>query len=87
MEDKNNEPLKDLTGSDASNPDYYKRYPYESIEILEKVFGKNAVATFCLLTAFKYRMRLGYKGEGEKALKQDLDKEAWYLKKYHELIE
>lgn len=82
-----NEPLKDLTVSDASNPDYYKCYPYESIEILEKVFGKEAVATFCLLTAFKHRMRLGYKGEGEKALKQDLNKEAWYLKKYHELTD
>lgn len=36
---------------------------------------------YCLLNAFKYRMRLGHKDD----ISQDLAKEQWYLAKAQEL--
>jgi hypothetical protein len=45
------------------------------------VFGKEAVKNFCLVNAFKYRMRLGMKN----SIEEDLAKEKWYLDKAKEL--
>lgn len=45
------------------------------------IFGKEAVRQYCLITAFKYRMRLGHKD----AVDQELKKEKWYLDKAEEL--
>jgi len=43
-----------------------------------KVFGIDAVYHFCLLNAFKYRMRIGLKSSTSASY--DLAKEKWYLK-------
>lgn len=67
---------------DAINPDYYKSYPVETIDMMVAVFGKEATRQHCLLTAFKYRMRLGKKDN----VQQDLSKENWYLNKAESLI-
>ena len=45
----------------VNHPEHYNQYPVEAIEIMLKVFGMEAVYNFCLLNAFKYRMRLGIK--------------------------
>lgn len=66
---------------DAINPDYYKEYPDETIVMMEKLYGLEAVYNHCICNAFKYRMRLG----GKDDLKQELDKEEWYLSKAAEL--
>lgn len=66
---------------DMINPSHYKQYPIEVIEMMVSVFGEKRVADYCLITAFKYRMRLGHKDE----IKQELGKEEWYLNKYSQL--
>ena len=66
---------------DPTNPDYYRSYPVESIDMMLAIFGREAVRNFCLLSAYKYRMRLGKKDNTE----QDLAKEKWYLDKFNEL--
>jgi len=66
---------------DHINPTHYKQYPVEVIDMMLAIFGKEATRNYCLMTAFKYRMRLGHKD----AVEQELKKEAWYLAKAEEL--
>ena len=47
------------------------------------IWGVENVALWCEITAFKYRMRMGTKPEN--SIKQDLEKEAWYLNKARDL--
>jgi hypothetical protein len=68
---------------DPIDPSHYKQYPIEIIDMMVKVFGKERVADYCLVNAYKYRMRMGLK-PGQ-PVEQDLEKEKWYLKKYNEL--
>ena len=65
-------------------PEYYKSYSEETIDMMVAIFGSVAVADFCLINAFKYRMRMGNK-EGQ-SFEDDLSKERWYLKKSKELL-
>ena len=65
----------------VNHPAHYNQYPIEIIDMMIVVFGKEATFHFCLLNAFKYRMRAGNKQN----LQEDLDKEAWYLDKAKEL--
>ena len=66
---------------DPINPDYYNRYPLETIDMMVAIFGRDRVMDYCIITAFKYRMRVGKKDDTE----QDLAKEQWYLEKAEEL--
>lgn len=66
---------------DHINPSHYKQYPIEVIDMMIAIFGKEAARNYCLMTAFKYRMRLGHKD----AVDQELKKEKWYLDKAEEL--
>jgi len=63
------------------HPKHYTTYPIEVIDMMLAVFGKDRVRDYCLINAFKYRMRLGHKDN----VAQDLAKENWYLDKYKEL--
>ena len=65
----------------VNHPSHYNQYPIEIIDMMIAVFGKEATFHFCLLNAFKYRMRTGYKDD----IRQDLAKEKWYLNKAKEL--
>lgn len=47
------------------------------------IWGKEKVADWCEITAFKYRMRMGTKPNN--SIEQDLKKEQWYLNKAKEL--
>lgn len=49
--------------------------------MMVSIFGKEYTRMWCVMTAFKYRMRLGYKDD----INQDLAKEQWYLNKAKEL--
>ena len=66
-----------MSDEQVNHPDHYNQYPVEVIEMMVKIFGVEAVYHFCLLNAFKYRMRMGMK-INTTALK-DLQKEKWYL--------
>lgn len=65
----------------VNHPVHYNQYPIEIIDMMIIMFGKEATFNFCLLNAFKYRMRAGNKQN----LKEDLAKEQWYLNKAKKL--
>lgn len=68
-------------GNDPINPDHYKSYSVECIDMMVAIYGPEKAAIHCELTAFKYRMRAGKKGPVEECLA----KEQWYLNKAKEL--
>ena len=67
----------------VNHPSHYKNGKYEAIDIMIDVFGKDKVANFCELNAFKYLWRANNKGTDI----QDKKKAIWYLNKYIELKE
>lgn len=67
----------------VDHPTHYNNYDVEAIDMMEKIWGPEETAVFCKLNAFKYRMRMGTKPDN--SIQQDLKKEQWYIKKYHEL--
>lgn len=68
---------------DYINPNHYKNYSKEAIDIMIAAYGKEKVAIFCELSALKYRLRMGLKPD--QPIEQDLAKEKWYLDKVKEL--
>ena len=61
--------------ADNINPDHYKSSTsLECIESMEIIFGKEAVAQFCICNAWKYIWRWKNKN-GE----EDLNKARWYI--------
>ena len=69
-----------MTKEQVNHPDHYNKYPVEVIDMMVKIFGVNATYHFCLLNAFKYRMRMGLKSPNTTEFLNDLAKEKWYLK-------
>ena len=65
----------------VNHPSHYNQYPKETIDMMVDIFGKDAVRQWCVMTAFKYRMRMGLKD----GIEQDFNKEQWYLNKAKEL--
>lgn len=65
----------------VNHPSHYKNGKYEAIDIMIDVFGKDKVADFCELNAFKYLWRADNKGTDI----QDKKKAIWYLNKYIKL--
>lgn len=64
-----------------TSPSHYKVYDIESIEMMIRIWGKQRVAEWCEITAMKYRLRAGLKGDASECLA----KEKWYLAKWKEL--
>lgn len=65
----------DKAAEDAVNhPFHYETGKYECIEVMEEVFGRDAVENFCVCNAFKYLYRHKRKNGAE-----DLKKARWYL--------
>lgn len=69
------------TDDPVNHPPHYTQCEIECIDAMAILFGKEAVATFCKLNAFKYKYRAPFKGSQE----EDLKKADWYLKKAKEL--
>ena len=63
-----------------NHPDHYTNGGIECIDEMIVVFGKEAVADYCLLNVWKYRRRALYKNQEE-----DMQKSHWYMAKYMEL--
>ena len=76
---KNQESKNEETYEMVNHPSHYNKYDIEVIEMLRRIWGGDATALWCEMTAFKYRMRLGEKPENP--VEQDLKKEKWYLEK------
>jgi hypothetical protein len=70
---------------DNINPEHYKQLPKETIDAMVFIWGKEAVALHCQMSAFKYRMRLGHK-EGQE-LSDEIGKIKWYENKARKLRE
>ena len=70
-----NKQLKEM----VNHPDHYIS-KYECIDVMEEVFGSQAVKDFCICNAFKYLWRYKKKNGIE-----DLKKARWYLDKEIEL--
>lgn len=67
----------------VNSPNHYNNYSVEVIDMMEKIYGTDAVILFCELNAFKYRMRMGTKPD--QPIHRDIEKEKWYLNKAKEL--
>ena len=78
-EDVSNNETTDM----VDHPSHYNQSSMECIDEMILVFGKKAVADFCLCNVWKYRNRAPYKGNPP----QDAKKADWYMTKYKELIE
>lgn len=65
------------------DPDHYKQFPVETIDMMIRIWGVEAVITHCEITAFKYKMRLGSKPD--QPAERCLEKANWYLNKANEL--
>lgn len=72
---------EDLQKEMVNHPSHYKNGNIECIEAMIDVFGKDKVAAFCELNAFKYQWRANSKGTDI----QDKKKAVWYLNKYIKL--
>ena len=80
---KNIPQTKDEKYEMVNHPTHYNNYDKEVIEMMNDIWGPEETAIFCKLNAFKYRLRMGTKPGND--IQQDLNKEKWYLKKFHEL--
>ena len=85
---KNIEAGKIATGKDTAyemvdHPTHYNQYDIEVIDMIIKIWGPEAAALWCDITAFKYRMRMGTKPDN--SIEQDIKKEQWYLNKSKEI--
>ena len=67
----------------VNHPAHYELARYECIEVMEEVFGADALKNYCLIAAFKYLWRCNRKGKKT----EDIKKANWYLNKYIELEE
>lgn len=67
----------------VDHPLHYNNYSVECVDMMERIWGAEATALWCEMTAFKYRMRMGTKPSNP--IQQDLEKELWYLRKAKEL--
>lgn len=85
VEDKDVKDVKVINKDyDYINPNHYKQYPMEVIDMMIAIFGKESTRIYCLMTAFKYRMRLGNKPA--EPVDRDVEKMRWYENKAKELI-
>lgn len=69
----------------VNHPSHYNQYDIEVIDMIIKIWGPEAAALWCDITAFKYRMRMGTKPDN--SIEQDIKKEQWYLNKSKEIKE
>lgn len=76
-------PIEEPTYEHVEHPSHYNTYGQETISMMVAIWGKERVADWCEITAFKYRMRMGTKPDN--SIEQDLKKEQWYLNKAKEL--
>lgn len=66
----------------VNHPSHYETGKFECIEVMQEVFGTEAVQNFCVCNAFKYLYR-----HRSKNGKEDIEKARWYINKYLALEE
>ena len=68
----------------VNHPSHYNSSRIETIEKMIRIYGKEKVAWWCEITAFKYRDRIGNKPNN--SLEQEMGKIKWYENKANELF-
>lgn len=68
-------PPEEKSDKNVDHPQHYGHGQFETIEEMRIMFGDEAVRSFCVLNAYKYKARAQYKGNAE----EDLKKADWYL--------
>lgn len=66
----------------VNHPSHYTQGGIECIDAMVSAYGKEAVANYCIINAFKYIWR-SHKKNG----REDVKKAKWYLDKHLELTE
>ena len=61
----------------VNNPPHYSGEKFQCVDVMENVFGKEALINFCILNSFKYLWRYNKKFNPI----EDLKKAQWYLNK------
>jgi hypothetical protein len=64
----------------VNHPAHYENDKYQCIDVMEDIYGTEAVMHFCMCNAFKYIWRFQKKNGIE-----DIQKAQWYMNKYQEL--
>lgn len=72
----------DMIEDKVNHPKHYTQGKIECIEAMESAFGKEELAIYCKIAAFKYLWRGKLKGG-----KEDILKAEWYIRKMIELSE
>lgn len=67
----------------VNHPSHYNSSSIETIEKMIRIWGPEQTATWCEMTAFKYRERIGNKPDN--SLEQEMGKIRWYELKAKEL--
>lgn len=67
----------------VNHPTHYNSSSVETIEKMRRIWGNEATALWCEMTAFKYRDRIGNKPDNP--IEQEVGKIQWYEKKAKEL--
>lgn len=67
----------------VNHPQHYTQAEKETIDEMVILFGYEATINFCVLNAYKYKVRAPFKGKME----EDLKKADWYINKAEELKE
>ncbi len=68
----------------VNHPLHYNQDKFECIDVMQEVFGIQAVQNFCLCNAFKYLYRCASKHSSPL---EDVKKADWYINKFIELEE
>lgn len=66
-----------------NHPPHYNCHAMECLDEMCVVFGPEALAKWCVMTAWKYRYRAGHKGDAD----EDMKKADFYLQKAREIGE
>jgi hypothetical protein len=69
--------VPDIKPDMVNRPPHYTQGSIECIDAMEASRGKEALAAYCEMTAFKYLWRTGHKWDDV----EDLKKAVWYIEK------
>lgn len=68
--------MMDRSEADQINPDHYKQYPIEVIEIIRRVLTEEQFTGYCVGNEIKYRLRAGFNNPDK--IEEDINKALWY---------
>lgn len=74
--------LSEVKEDVVNHPAHYENDKYQCIDVMEDIYGTEAVMHFCMCNAFKYIWRFQKKNGIE-----DIQKAQWYMNKYQKLAE